>query len=382
MILNHANLAIESKKLKKPLTSYLLLTTYYLFNVAQYTIRKGFTITRGGSVYQEGQTVELSSVEFDLHKHKLEGTETTVVSIKSNKNSSSFPLPHIAKLNLSEIPLNIPTRLKIAGSYFTPDSTVAFSLGKVEETNFKSDNSLIALITALELGEGELTVTNSGGEVTLGVKVADLSQNLVDLREGGTEFPEQAYTANVTPIRTPEGMYFEGETPWSAFVRFEGVNGAWSWRRGDTSRTLSWIFNHSSSFMLGIGSSMTDEAASLQYSEAEILAHFQSGSFDGFYGNNGNLGNRARSTFFTSISLNPNPLKLTITGNGEPGSFFGIYQLNGSTVGDWFGSGDPIFEGEIPSLMTADEPNLMPFVIPRSISSVFLGFYWSDEPRI
>lgn len=60
--------------------------------MATYTIRPGFSITLDGLIYIGGDEVELSDLEFQLNKHKLEGVESTVLPIesigKSNKADS------------------------------------------------------------------------------------------------------------------------------------------------------------------------------------------------------------------------------------------------------------------------------------------------------
>lgn len=43
-----------------------------------YLIRSGFTIVKNGLLYVEGQSVDLSDLEFELHKHKLEGVSGSV----------------------------------------------------------------------------------------------------------------------------------------------------------------------------------------------------------------------------------------------------------------------------------------------------------------
>ncbi len=58
-----------------------------------YTIRAGFTITLGSTVYQGGNQIDLTPEQFELHKHKLEGAEATVLPIVlAPRSISSNPI--------------------------------------------------------------------------------------------------------------------------------------------------------------------------------------------------------------------------------------------------------------------------------------------------
>lgn len=46
-----------------------------------YVIRAGFSIYKNGLLYTGGQTIELSDLEFEQHKHKFENTVGTVFPI-------------------------------------------------------------------------------------------------------------------------------------------------------------------------------------------------------------------------------------------------------------------------------------------------------------
>ncbi|WP_319419471.1 phage upper tail fiber protein [Pleurocapsa sp. FMAR1] len=51
--------------------------------MAIYTIRANtaFTIVKQGVVYGAGEQIDLTNIEFERHKHKLEGTKLTVTPI-------------------------------------------------------------------------------------------------------------------------------------------------------------------------------------------------------------------------------------------------------------------------------------------------------------
>ncbi len=53
-----------------------------------YVIRAGFSIYKNGLLYSGGQTIELSDLEFEQHKHKFEDTAGSIFPIV---NSSSNP---------------------------------------------------------------------------------------------------------------------------------------------------------------------------------------------------------------------------------------------------------------------------------------------------
>ncbi len=54
-----------------------------------YTIRAGFTITLGSTVYQGGTQIDLAPEQFELHKHKLQGVDSTVLPIIFPPRSST-----------------------------------------------------------------------------------------------------------------------------------------------------------------------------------------------------------------------------------------------------------------------------------------------------
>lgn len=54
-----------------------------------YTIRANFTIALGSTVYQGGDQIDLSNEQFELHKHKLQGVDTTVLPIVFSLKSST-----------------------------------------------------------------------------------------------------------------------------------------------------------------------------------------------------------------------------------------------------------------------------------------------------
>lgn len=64
--------------------------------MAVHTIRPEFTITKGSIIYIAGDQVDLTEAEFELHKHKLEGTESTVLPIDFQEQNSGYSAPHFA----------------------------------------------------------------------------------------------------------------------------------------------------------------------------------------------------------------------------------------------------------------------------------------------
>ena len=58
-----------------------------------YSIRIGFTITIGDIIYMGGETVDLTDEQFELHKHKLEGTVSNTFPTVPSQN---YPFDELA----------------------------------------------------------------------------------------------------------------------------------------------------------------------------------------------------------------------------------------------------------------------------------------------
>lgn len=353
--------------------------------MAEYTIRQGFSIVRGTDVFSGGDTVELSELEFAINKHKLEGVGATVVpiSVPEDVTSSlySFPAPYFSSITPDKILGNNAEReltLLIQGSFFTPDTQVTSSEFTVSDVEFKSDNLLVVRgVSAIAFGFINLEIDN-GSVISIesALEVVDLASGIIDLRTGGTEFSNSAIEMreDMSFTRTSRGIYFTGFDIWNSWVRFVGDNDLWIWDRS-VKRTLSWIFTNTSATMMGIGSREIDPTSQNQWSQAEIMGYFSSGSrFTGFYGNDGTLGSAVN--FRTTASVNSGTVKkLVLENNGEPGSSYTLYELPSGNIEDWIDTSKILRSGTMPEIMSADAEQIMPFVIPRDgQQTFFLGF--------
>lgn len=346
-----------------------------------HTIRPGFTITQGLVTYVGGEEVDLTAAEFELHKHKLEGVESSVIPIDTdgnNKVECCFPQPFISKITPFKLVLASTQTINVEGSFFTPDTTVNIESARVNNVEFISSHLLkVSLTVGDRAGLFDLTINN--GDETIAsqaIELFDVGDAIVDLRIGGAVFGNNAIAmrAGMSFTRTATGVQFNGSNPWSSWARFVGDTGEWVWSRREKVK-LSWIFTNSSSMMVGIGSFETNETSTSQWREGEIMGYCSSATnFYGFYGNDGTpgtLANQSTGGSFTSGST----LKLVLENNGEPRSNFYLYQLPSANIEDWMDTSNLIVSGTIANSMNADAATIMPFCIPRSGSATtFLGF--------
>ena len=366
-----------------------------------YTIRPGFNIVLNGALYLGGQSVDLTEAEYQANKHKLEGTESNFKTIGSPRTgkTSGYPAPYISKVIPPKIITGISQTITIEGSFFTLGTVVkverttrvseetsdtASSSGSVEKIQFKSDNELEVVIRATSVvGSYDLIFDNGTQTVAKrAIEFFDIPDGTVDLRLGGTEFSSNAIQvrSNMSFQRTPSGLIFNGQNPMNSWARFVGDDGAWIWNR-QQKKTLSWIFKNNGTCMIGIGSQSTNPRT-VQYFQAEILCYLVSSTrFSSLFGNNGTPGEGQRQDF-EATKARSDTIKAVFTNNGESGGTFTIYRLNSSELKDWFVEDEKLASVSIQE-WGADEPNILPFVIPGvGSNSTFLGFILEDEDEL
>jgi hypothetical protein len=119
--------------------------------------------------------------------------------------------------------------------------------------------------------------------------------------------------------------------------------------------------------MIGIGSSATNESSSSQYSQAEVNAYFSgSTSFWGLYGNNGNVGSAGNHYNTHNISGGSGVYKIKFTNDGTAGySTFTLYELPSANESDWDNESNVLKTFSVGGTLAPDEPNIMPFILPR-----------------
>ena len=352
--------------------------------MATYTIRPGFTIPLGLTIYIGGEEVDLTSAEFELHKHKLEGTESSVIPIDNgggNNAGNGYPAPYFTHANSPKILTGQSKVITLDGSFFTPDTTVDVEQGAVTDVEFVSDNELKVTITAGSSAGNYDLILNNGTQTIVedAVEYFDIPGGLVDLRLGGTNFSNSAIEMRpgMNFTREADGLFFSGVNLWGSWARFVGDNDNWVWNRS-TKKTLSWIFSNSSRFMLGIGSRANAATNNQQYYQAELLSYVSSGTnISSLYGNNGNPGS-GTSQSFSATKNESDIVKVVFKQNGENGGIFQVYILPGSDVSSWFDTSNQIGEVTIAGF-GSNEPNIMPFAIQDGNSTKFLGFILEDE---
>lgn len=357
--------------------------------MASYTLRQGFTILRGTDIFSGGDTVELSEFEFALHKHKLEGIGSTIKEIDSpgggvaagGSGLLGYPAPFVREIVPSRLLTNNIQTFTLFGSFFTPETTVNVTSGTITRVQFISSHELLVTITtAATPGDYDLVVDNGSQTISSGLLTTfDIPDGLVDLRLGGTEFSQGAIEMRdgMSFTRAADGLYFTGSDPWASWARFVGDNDAWVWNRRIKKR-LTWIYQSTSSFMLGIGSRANDSYSNSQFYQGEILCYNSSGTdINNIYGNNGNLGRGKTQAF--SVSKSPEDvIKVVFNQNGESGAVMSVFKLPGTFISDWLDSSELL--GEIQLTAFGNELNIMPFAIPQDgTSSKFLGFILEDE---
>ena len=335
-------------------------------------------------MFSGGDTVELSELEFALHKHKLEGVETSVTPITltggGGTNSECCHLsPYVGKISGDKIIQGLSKTVTVNGSFFTPDTTVECAGLNIDRIEFINSHRIVLSVTANStVGIYSMKINNgSETEVESAIEVLDIRYAIIDLRAGGTEFAPEAIEMRdgMSFTRTESGMYFTGADPWGGWARFVGDDNAWVWNRSEK-KDISWIFTNRSSFMAGIGSTNTNPTSRTQYIEAEIVGYFSSSTgFYGFYGNRGTPGASTEGSYSAIFPDGSAVKKLVLENNGEPGSTYRLYVLPDSTKPSWTDNSNLVAEGTIGSNMTADEQLLMPFAVPRNgDSTMFLGF--------
>ncbi len=337
-----------------------------------YTIRPDFTVEVDSVIYLGGEQVDLSDGDFEEHKHKLEGVEST--PFPPNVGAIvSYPAPYLAAVVPQKILVDVPTQVTITGSFFTTDMEVIIDGVTVSNFEFISSNEIKATLITSIAGDKDLTL-NNGRTTIISTAFSVVVPTIVDLRSGGDDLSNGKirYRSNMTMTRDTGGVGFTGYNSFGSWVKLEG----WKWNRSQP-QTLNWIFSYSDRFAIGIGSTETLESATSQLQQSEITFYFSSiTNINGIHGNNGNPGTNVYQSIGSSLSaFQGGTKKLVIEHNGEPGFDWYLYQLPSADINDWFDTSTLITNGTIPDKFTADAAEIMPFIIPRSSSTNrFLGF--------
>ena len=178
----------------------------------------------------------------------------------------------------------------LEGLNFSSESTVSIPgfEGVIENVNYVDGRLEITISTNETEGIYSLIIhnvcsTNSEFLENGNNQLQITSMEWLDLRINGDDFSNLRVRSGMTVHRDEQGMYFSGIGPWASWVKFEDQG----FQRGEGT-TVEWIFNNNDYFMIGIGSTETNELGYEQHKEAEWLAYFSSANY--FYGMFGNIG--------------------------------------------------------------------------------------------
>lgn len=273
------------------------------------------------------------------------------------------------------IPTDKVTTISVNGDYFDTETTVELldeTIGTVGNIAYMSPSEISFDITTGST-EGQITykVKNFLGESEESI-IDVVVSTWVDLRLDGNAFTEGSaagndirYKAGMSMSRDANGMYFDGATPWTSWVKFESLG----WTRGE-GRSIEWIMtNPTAAMMIGIGSDATDESNSAQYSQGETLAYLNSSTtLWGLYGNNGVVGTNGSQASASSFPVD-SVLKIRLTSDGAAGGLFEMFIIPSANEADWDNEENLIKTETIGGTLNPDESNIMPFIIPRGAST-------------
>jgi hypothetical protein len=285
----------------------------------------------------------------------------------------TYPSPVI---NIDKITINkgVSNTIILSGSFFTPESKIDV-LGEVivESVVYIDGNNLRLNLIGSNVGLFDLKITNISNSVVYNdfIEVVessfiDLSSNGITLTIGSSITNDIRHNSSLNVFRDALGLGVSGTSSnWSDWITFNVA----SFNRGDNKITEIIFTSWSSTIMLGIGSDASDEVSTQQFSELETSLYINTpDSIYGLYGNDGTPGSLASQPQTASGVLNSsNIYKLKITSDGGNGSLWQLFELPNSNKNNWKDESNLVYS--ITSILTPDESNLMPEVLPRRLGS-------------
>ena len=283
--------------------------------------------------------------------------------------NTSCQVPIVDNIDNNLFNHNETRDLTITGHNFTASTLVFIDNFVINSITFNTAEEIVVNVTSGTTDQlSNLTlITCDNLILTYAIETKLSVWN--DLRLGGDAFTDGngagndiRYRAGMSMTRDAQGMFFTGSNPWSAWVKFESLG----WTRG-TNKKLQWVFTKpTSSMMIGVGSTNTNETATDQYRQAEVEAYFQNANtMWGLYGNNGAVGgtgNQANSTSIVAGTV----FKIVFESDGDAGDTFTLYQLPSAAPSDWDNTSTVLNTFAIGGSLNPDEVNIMPFIIPRN----------------
>ena len=170
------------------------------------------------------------------------------------------------------------------------------------------------------------------------------------------------YRSWMSMSRDSNGMYFNWSNPWSSWVKFESL----SWTRGQN-KTIEWIFTRpTSSMMIGIGSTATNETSTSQYTQGEVQIYFSSSTnMWGLYWNNWTVWSTWNQSNSSSLTCASNTFKERFTNDWTAGSsVLTLYCLPSANPSDWDDTTNILKTFTVWWTLNPNETNIMPFIIP------------------
>jgi len=298
---------------------------------------------------------------------KLDAYFNTILNQKSLLKQ--FPIPIIYGLNVKLLSINDTSDVILECDYAVPDSIVTIEgLEIIQKTFVNSRQILLKIKTnSLEKSYG-LKLSNGSGSTTYEniIKVEkltwiDLRNNVLRLTDGFEDGVDIRYKRGMSMAVDENGLSFNGNNPWRAWVKFE----KYQWDSTIETKTLSFVFTKpGGSFMIGISSDKTDENSSTQYYQGEVHAFFNSGNnFWGLYGNSGTPG--SGSTNRVGITVDYPAYRVVFENNGRNGEFFKLYGLPSKNLSDWDSEENELVNQLITGNVKPNQQNIMPVIISR-----------------
>ena len=271
----------------------------------------------------------------------------------------SLPKPHILEvIALDDELAGEVNQYEARGIYFTPDLILSTDLGTITDFEYIHGELIrFEYFTNVDTSS-YFKVENTSGSHQLSDIFVYITNPFTDYRTGGFNYIDGTdiiYKNNTTLNRDSEGIYQAGGSNWGNYVRLNHLEVL-----RNTNSTFEVIFNTDSNpFMVGIGSTASRNNNNTQYSDAEVVAYFNSSTnFWGLYGNDGRRGRVANQQ--NQQSFNSTWLKVKFTNSGSQGGLFTLYSLTGNTPAEWLSEDSIITSFTIGGSLDPDETNIFP----------------------
>ena len=301
------------------------------------------------------------------------------LDFETTSTDSSSVIPFISQTNNIQLKINTSKEVILDVLGVTPNAAVEIPnfTGSIDLFEVLSPTQLKLVITTNNTkGVYDIVINNAGVKNTLwennGVGLfivkeftwMDFSTNGESITHGNAAGNDIRYKSGMTLKRDAAGMWFEGVSIWSCWMKVEKL----AWNRGEN-KTYQMILTSSNTRMVGFAGDDTNEGSgSQQYWEAEVNVHFDnSNNIWGLYGKtlSNSHWNQSASKSYSSGDV----LKLKFENDGQEGSVLRIYKLPSADPSDWDDESNLFHSITIPATANHDSDRIMPFAIPNSGNS-------------